>query len=233
MNKDSLLYWYPKIKDLPIPQPKTLWVVIDRAEWVSALYGKNKIREEKITEIYNTARKIGYPLFLRTDHASGKHEWKDTCYVPSEDQLIPHVFRVIEFNELADILGLPYKALVFREFIELDWKFKAFWGEMPVSRERRYFIKDGKVLCHHPYWVEDAIRKPSIENWRELLKELNTETTDEIEILTGYAEMVARVLDGYWSVDFAYGKNGKWYLIDMATGEHSWHPECKVKEASE
>jgi len=65
------------------------------------------------------------------------------------------------------------------------------------------------------------------------LKELNTETTDEIEILTGYAEMVARVLDGYWSVDFAYGKNGKWYLIDMATGEHSWHPECKVKEASE
>ena len=30
-------------------------------------------------------------------------------------------------------------------------------------------------------------------------------------------------LEGKWSVDFAKGKNGLWYLIDMALAENSYH----------
>jgi hypothetical protein len=36
--------------------------------------------------------------------------------------------------------------------------------------------------------------------------------------------MIAEVLDGYWSVDFACDTAGKWHMIDMARGEISWHP---------
>ena len=40
--------------------------------------------------------------------------------------------------------------------------------------------------------------------------------------------MVGDVLDGYWSIDFAYGQDKRWYLIDMAIGEESYHwIECK------
>ena len=40
----------------------------------------------------------------------------DYLFVEREEELIGHIFEVLEFNECVDILGLPYKALVFREF---------------------------------------------------------------------------------------------------------------------
>ncbi|GAI66328.1 unnamed protein product [marine sediment metagenome] len=51
---------------------------------------------------------------------------------------------------------------------------------------------------------------PSVKNWKEILKELNTETESEVALLTDYAEQVACVLDGYWSVDFAHAKDDRW-----------------------
>jgi len=228
-KRSSLLFWFPKIKNLGIPVPKTEVLEIERWDFLRWLWGERSI-DKYIPRIVEKARKIGYPLFLRTDQASGKHSWKEACYIKSEKDLLKNLARVIEFNETATIIGLPYKALVFREYIDLDWKFKAFWGEMPVAKERRYFIKNGRVLCHHPYWIEDAILRPSVENWRDLLKELNHETDEEIKLLSGYAERVAKVLDGYWSVDFACARDGKWFLIDMAVGEISWHPDCPIKK---
>jgi len=235
MNKDSLLFWWPRIQYLPIPMPRTEIFPVDRDLLLDAI-DDPQLLMPFMPEISATASKIGYPLFLRTDQASGKHDWKNSCYVPNEEALRDHILKVIEFNEIADIFGLQYEALVFREFIELDWKFKAFWGEMPVARERRYFIKDSGILCHHPYWIEDAIARASPwiqeSNWRELLKDLNTETNGEVKLLTEYSTEVASLLEGYWSIDFAHAKDGRWILIDIATGENSWHPECgMVKKA--
>jgi len=232
MNLSSLLYWWPKIRDLGIPVPKTEILEVPRQLFLEAvdLADPLKAISPFVEPIKEAARKIGYPLFLRTDQASGKHDWKDSCYVEREEDLLAHVFRVIEANEMVDILGLDWKALVFREFIPLDWKFKAFWGEMPVAREHRYFIKDGRVICHHPYWPEDAIAQSGFEpkesNWRALLKDLNTETKEEVKLLTEYSTKVASVLEGYWSVDFAHANYGRWILIDMALGGESWHPKC-------
>ena len=44
--------------------------------------------------------------------------------------------------------------------------------------------------------------------------------------------VIDSISEDYWSVDFALGRDGKWYLIDMAAGEVSGHhPDCKfVKE---
>lgn len=115
-------------------------------------------------------------------------------------------------------MGLDFKALVVREFIPMDSRFTAFYGDMPVNPERRYFIKGGKMICHHPYWIEEAVeesKQPSIENWREVTKELNAETKEEIALLSGYAELVAEKLSGSWSVDFCKARDG----------QRSWHPE--------
>jgi hypothetical protein len=228
VESDSMLIWYPKIKDLPIPQPKTEFIMLTEEE-LKILY------EEEVPEIVTqkvkvVCDKMGYPCFLRTDLASGKHSWKKSCFIDCKTELWKHIYEVVTFNLCAGVVGLNFRALVVREFISMDSRFTAFYGDMPVNPERRYFIKDGKVLCHHPYWIEEAIadsKQPSIPNWREIAKELNTETEEEIKLLTDYAKMVAAQFKGYWSVDFCKAKDGRWILIDMASGEKSWHPKCK------
>src|SRR3989337_1939956 len=69
---------------------------------------------------------------------------------------------------------------------------------------RRYFVRDGQVQCHHPYWPEDALRFEGRRpwGWRKRLKVLNQETFGEVSRLWVYAERLAAHLDGYWSVDF-------------------------------
>lgn len=233
-----MLYWFPIIKDLPIPTPKTTWIEIPYevfCEYIDAVETKpEKLKMEDYTEgIIARAKEIGYPLFLRTDLASGKHAWAESCYVEREEDLFRHIQRVVEYNFLADIFGLSCNALVFREYIPMDARFVAFWGRLPIAPERRYFIKDGKVECHHPYWIVDAIEKggfpPAESNWRALLTSMNAETNREIGLLTNYATRVAELLSGYWSVDFCRAKSGEWILIDLAEGEKSWHPECPEK----
>lgn len=223
MNRTSLLYWWPKVKDLGIPVPKTVILETDRQTLRSVLEGPWPAH--LAVHVYEAARQIGFPLFLRTDMASGKHGWKETCYVDREEILLANARGVIEENEIG-IIGLDYRALVFREILDLESYFLAFRGDLPIARERRYFIRDGRVECHHPYWPEDAIRHPSRDDWRVLLVNLNHQPFSEIELLTSHARKVGTVLDGYWSVDFAMTHDGTWWLIDMAEGQKSWHPPC-------
>ena len=223
-DRNSMLNWYPKIKDLAIMQPETNIVPI---QWMPAHQG---IRN--FPQVYKAARQIGFPLFMRTDHFSGKHSWNRTCYVDKLHNLEANLLNLVEESEMAGMLGLPVNAIVFRKYVEMESAFIAFGG-LPVSKERRYFVKDGRVKCHHAYWIEPAIefwgatRAEEPPDWREKLQALNYESDVEIDLLTTYAQQVSQVLSGYWSVDFCLSKSKMWYLIDCATGEQSWHPPCQ------
>jgi len=230
VTMSSMLNWWPKIKDLDIPKPKTEILELNTEELIQ-LAGYKKRKEETAEKVLKSARKIGFPLFMRTDQYSAKHHYKNTCYVPREDVLFQHIEALLQESDDVNMVGLPTKALVFREFIELNYGFKAFHG-LPIAKERRYLIRDGEVIRHFPYWPEDAIRFWSVkepENWREILKKLNIESAEEVKLLTSYAEKVAKAIDGFWSVDFAQAKNGTWYLIDMGRGEISWTPEVAIE----
>jgi len=227
-DKDSMLFWYPKIKDLPIPQPKTEIILIT---WSFGSDGNSiEIDDESFKLIKEKAKNFKFPLFVRTDHGSGKHDWKDTCFVEKPNQLKRHIKNLILWGLAADVIGLPCNAIVLREYIQMNNLFIAFWGKMPVNPEIRFFINDGEVLCWHWYWIEDAIRFPSVENWREILDKCrNSISEEEIETLNKYAKLVSEKLEGYWSVDFCQAKDGTWYLIDCALGKNSWHPACPKK----
>ena len=71
----------------------------------------------------------------------------------------------------------------------------------------------------------DAIRNSSIDSpYKELiLEQINSENRTEVEQLSNYALIVAKVFPEYWSVDFAKSIDDTWYLIDMARGEDSFH----------
>ena len=219
-NLSSMEYWYPLIKDLPIPQPKTEIVLHKNySDWWSLLDGAPLEKEDK-TIIEEAGDRMGYPLFLRTDLCSGKHDYLKTCYVRKKEELASHVFRLVDDNCSKD---LDFTSFALREFIELDWQFKAFNG-LPIAPERRYFIEHGQVLEHYPYWPLDAIHSPDRTTWPGLLRDMSYESAEEMDCLIQYSLKVCDVVPGYWSVDFAKGRDGTWYLLDMAEGDKSWHP---------
>ena len=229
MNKNSLLYWFPKVSGLGIPVPRTHCLDADAMQILGAMEGEAPLTPEFVSALHGAAEVIGYPLFLRTDLQSGKHGWKDTCFVPSAALLQRNMFGVAEENEMgACMFGPHYSAFVFREFLDLETSFIAFYGDMPVNRERRYFVRDGAILCHHSYWPEGAIDGHTNDpDWQRKLAVLNEEPDAEVALLSDYALRVGKALPGFWSVDFAKTRAGNWYLIDMAVGGESYHwPGC-------
>lgn len=235
VSKTSMLFWWPKVKGLHIPVPKTEVVEVPYQHLVGMLDGKSLPDEYKV-RIIGVGRQMKYPLFLRTDMGSAKHQWEKTCFVSEEAKLFSHIWALINETLTAGMFGeLDPNALVLREYLPMDSAFIAFAG-LPISRERRYFIRDGKVECHHPYWPKEAFgtlwRAPSEPDWEERLGALNKESREEVKLLTGYSVAVGRVLSGFWSVDYAKTKDGTWHLIDMAEGEKSWHPAHEDGEHS-
>lgn len=226
----SMDHWFPLTKDLPIPQPRTEAVLTMGTDRWHNFLTTPRTFDNIFREILPTADELGYPLFIRTDQTSAKHSYVDTCMVKSRDQLGQNVYRLIEENIMCD---LNVQTLYFRSFIELESVFTAF-NKMPIAPERRYFVKDGEVLCHHPYWPEAAIRDPDHEDWESRLRSINFEEISEVILLKRYATTISMAVPGCWSVDFALAKNGVWNFIDMADARLSWHPEdCKnYKELS-
>ena len=233
IDKSSMLYWYPKIKDLKIPQPRTEIIVLDDKE-------REEVNTESIPEsVVNKVKKVlenfTLPVFIRADQASGKHNWKNACYYDGSDDLGRHLFEIVEFNLCADIMGLTVNALIVREFIPMDTLFTAFYGDMPVNPEIRFFIDDGGIKCWHWYWIEEAIeqsKQPSVANWKEIMEKKKQEVFNNDEEMkqliryVGNVDGVGSVVGkGFWSVDFCRAKDGRWILIDMAEGERSWHPK--------
>jgi hypothetical protein len=207
----SLAYWFPLVSNLGIPVPKT---VVVPSVWEELL------SPEFIAKLDAEAQKLGYPVFMRTDLSSGKHDWKNTCFVSDPTVLGSNLVFLDEYNRIGKF---GYTSIVLREFLQLETRFVSFPGDMPINKERRYFIRDGRVVCHHPYWPQEAFYENTLFIHGTNLDLLNHEDNHEVTLLTGYAEKVAAVLSGYWSVDFAKTKSGEWYLIDMAVGEHSYH----------
>ena len=223
MDKSEISYWYPCIKDR-IPTPKTVIIPVTNDDFkdyepIDNLLHKIEFELNKVC--------IAYPLFLKTDIYSEKWEWANSCFVESKRHLFTNMIHLLVKCEEED-LG-EVKEFVFKEFLSLDTAFLAF-NNMPIAKERRYFIENKKVLCHHPYWEENSIEFYSDSypsNWKQKLNDINTETESEIAYLSKLAVLFACLIDDddYYSVDFAMDINGDWYLIDVAKGYKSYHNE--------
>lgn len=230
MQQDSsMLNWFHKIADiLPVPKTEIMRISTEEAYEVIGLLDGKDISESLWWKIKEAANQIGYPLFLRSDQGSAKHDYENSCYVASEKELLGHLACLFEWHLMRDLWP---QAIVFRELLPLNAPFKAFDG-LPIAKERRYFVDEGKVMCHHPYWPEDAIQtgrevKNLVTGWQKKLAEINQEDEGEIACLTRMAEDFNENVPGFYSVDFAQSESGKWYMIDAARGELSYHPEHK------
>jgi len=230
VERTRLSYWFPKIPG-GILQPNTIIIRTDCDLRLLPYGEKPKGYGGFLTTMYDACRRMKLPCFLRTDLTSDKHSWNASCYLKELQSLPDHIFRLCEASAMANIAtdGWPVDVWVIREFLILHSTFKAFDG-MPINKERRYFVRDGRVICHHPYWPEEAFenQKNLPNDWQSLLSDLNKESDEEIKHLTAQTELVGSVLSGYWSCDWAYTEAGKWVLIDMGDSEYSYHWQgCK------
>ncbi len=248
LEKSSMLYWYPLIKDLPIKQPETYIVTIPKFDFNDIVEGKVGLEkyEDKIDSILKKLEP--YPIFMRTDQTSQKHSYEKTCRINSKKNILPNVRFLIEANMMS---WLDDSALIFRKWVDFEGGFTAF-DNLPICVEARVFIKDGNIQCMHAYWPEGAIQDwvdrenryasvldswegPNIRaDWKEVLARQNRVVFEDEKLLRKYAKQVIGVMgNGYWSVDFALDKYDNWWLIDMAEGEKSFHNECKFAPAEE
>ena len=225
---NSISYWFP-ILELAIPEciPKT--EIIHSPNLLALLDGKMPEGWEGfINQLRAVGERVGYPCFLRTGHTSGKHFWQRTCCVTGPDQIGAHVSELVEFSEGCSLVGLPHNIWAVREWLRGPVIGVApAYGNMPVRREFRIFIRDGKVQCGHPYWpIEALLQGGCSEETIAQVESMNVFGADREEVLA-LVLLVAAAFPGYWSVDCLWTDRG-WMVTDMARGQDSWHwPECK------
>lgn len=234
-RRSCLSKWYPAVSRIdgiktPITEILTTTLDLERLIFEDK---KPQHWDLFISTLERMAAKTGYPAFLRTGLTSDKHSWLDTCYLANKKRIEAHVFRLIEFSVNFD---LPTDTWVMREMLDIKAMFFAFNG-MPVTTERRYFIRDGKVICHHPYWPAEALdsdyARPDEIEWKHMLEVDNAihDHPTEAGYLKFQSERVSDRVPGFWSVDWLLASGGSkgagWYLTDMGDGHQSYHwPGC-------
>ncbi len=233
MNKNCLSYWFPRLANIGVPVPRTEIVYV-HGDLTSLLDGVEPAHwRDFIGRLESAANRIGYPCFLRTGQTSGKHNWKDTCYVNERKDLSNHVAALVEFSAMADFIGLPSDVWAVRELLPVNRLVTLErYGDMPLVREFRGFIRDGKVQCVHNYWPRGSVLEGTQDRGDVIDHAIQASTTwteAEEKIVRALLLHIAIAGDfsGYWSVDVLDTERG-WYVTDMALGEQSFHwTECE------
>ncbi len=231
----NLATWFPRLAATGVPVPRTV-IVPGPPDLINLLDGQPVAGFAAfVAALRAAADRLGYPAFLRTGHTSHKHGWSGTCFLEAPQTLPQHIVNLVEFSCLADLCDLPTDTWVVREFLRLRHAFQAF-DDMPVATERRYFLQDGRVVCHHPYWPRDVFQQHPTHHlpatWEQDLAALNHETDAEVAFLTAQSRRVAAAFPGAWSLDWALATDGTWYSIDMAPAAVSYHsPGCPCAAA--
>lgn len=224
--------WWPRLKNTNVPTPTTIRVpttdveVDDGAPATDGTTTAPLADEDAVSDAVQELD--GPPAFIRSDQMSAKHRMSKGSKLPTTDtdEFASNLWQLHEQHMMA--WGVPPAECYYvREWLDLHHEYTAFTGA-PIAAELRYFIHDGSVHDYGFYWPEDAIRRPDADDWRDLHHDVRaTALSNPLQRRSEmHSRTVAEEFDaGYWSVDFALTDERKWYCIDMARGELSWHPE--------
>lgn len=235
VDRNSIAFWFPKVQAAGIRVPQT--ALLHSPDLTALLDGPSAMdrltrhgHQALIEAIQAAGDQLGWPCFLRTGHGSGKHEWRHCCYLADPAHIGQHVYNLVEWSHLVDMMGLSTDVWAVRELIPTAPLFvcEGFAG-FPVTREFRVFVLDGGFEHVQPYWPPDSVAqgRPEDPSWRALLDAASRLKEDEMYELSDIAEEAGRAVGGgYWSVDLLQDQDGEWWLTDMAEGDRSfrWEP---------
>lgn len=254
-NPNSFSTWFEPLRgdaDLQWYLPTTEVVWLPQPVWAEEILDEPEAHLNTVAaEIERLAAKwqFGWPVFVRTNLLSGKHNYRDTCLMPDATALRRNLNALVEAHAMAAFTmqgDCTIDSFVVRKFLRLRHAFTAFNG-LPIANEYRYFVTSGKIECMHPYWPVDAVRDGFIADMpRPMAEEDEGMARGWHGIPEGWVAMLAKMqaykptgwthveragtvvekATGFpsWSIDFAEDTTGHWWLIDMALAEESWHP---------
>lgn len=232
VDRNRLSHWFPILHGVMDSKylPKTFIINYPGDDEVSALLDGERPKEwgALLGQVKRAAKLIGYPVFLRHDLFSGKHGWERTCYVQGPNHIEQHIANITEEWHMANWFASGGDDVwIVREYLPIRNPVMHAFVNMPIGRERRCLVRDGKLEDIYPYWPVGAL-KYSINGDGDIAKvgKISRITEDEVSILTPLAERAGRALGGYWSVDFMETERG-WVLIDCALAEQSWQPSLE------
>lgn len=229
-DPNALSRWFPLIRDAGLPVPKTAIVqmpleaqqgIWSREDGIEPTEGQAESLALFFLSLAGEAQKMGFPCFLRTGHTSGKHDWKNTCFLPSASEVRRHVFNIIEYSETVSIVGLPWQEWAVREMLPvMPYGACPKYGNMPICKEFRFFVEDGVIRCWHPYWPADALIEGGA-NYLEMDYRGLCRMDNEAE-LSALAIAASKAVPGSWSIDLLETQRG-WFVTDMAEAKKSFH----------
>ena len=238
MNPNSATYWLPRLQSdeaIALHVPRSVIVPYDHHAMICAMEGGDEYAQwdSVVQSVRDAARSIGWPVFVRSCLASAKHDGPNSYKASDVSEVARVLSHTAEDNELKFMFEGGPAAFVVRQFLQLEASFVAFHG-LPIAREWRFFASHSAIICTHPYWPEDTIRfyrgHKGPRGWKSQLADLHEQPqASEWVMLEALAINAAALCDvaPAWSVDFAKDTGGKWWLIDMAVMERSWHwPDC-------
>jgi len=156
-DPNSALIWFPPIQAAGLPVPRTMFVEYEPMSLWPICDGQEPRADFPIEKLKETAALMGYPLFVRTDLASAKHDGPKSYRANSEADLLRCLGRTFEDNACKDIVDFT-RCWMLREFLTIGHSFTAFGG-LPIGREWRFFADQDGLKCHHFYWPEEAFEK--------------------------------------------------------------------------
>jgi len=223
-DRNCLSWWLPRIQGAGLPVPKT-HIIVTAVELIRMDDGKTPSGIERFcTRLREAADDLGYPAFLRTGQCSGKHNWEECCFLAKPDRIMQHVFNLVEWSTLADMIGLPTHVWAVREYLPVEPLYRCrAYGNMPVVPEWRVFVDGGDAKYVAPYWPKEALRRgrPDRADWEASYHAELDLPSVAVDDVCGLASEAGTACGGRWSVDVLRA-GGTWYVTDMAEAERSW-----------
>lgn len=155
-----------------------------------------------IDEVMKTLRQFGDKAVIVKDFVkSRKHEWHEACYIPSasDQDAVERVVRRFLRLQGEDL----NEGLVFREFVEFEPLTTHSKSGMPLTREYRLFVLDGRIILAIPYWEEgDYLDK-----------------VGDALPLDNFQKVAQKVLSRFFTMDIARRVDGTWNIVELGDGQ--------------
>jgi len=166
--------------------------------------------EFNIEDFQNEINEFGNKSIVVKDFVkSQKHYWEEACFIPNaadKEKVNSVVSKFIELQN-SDL----NEGLVFREFIDLEELANHSLSGMPLTKEFRVFIKNGRIMTIFKYWDEGDYK-------------------DVEPIVDGFQEVIPKIQSNFFTMDIAKKKDGDWIIVELGDGQVAGLPDNANKD---
>lgn len=189
--------------------PKTIWITKEEL-------GQTDILDQTISRRLDVLLRErlavfgSSPVIVKDYVKSEKHHWHDACFIPDASD---HKKTLAVTTKFLQLRGAALEGgLVFRQFINFQTLTTHSKSAMPLTKEFRLFVLDGKIIHWFNYWEEGDYQElqPPIEQFSELAR---------------------RPQSRFFTMDMAQTVSGEWLVVELGDAQVSGLPENAPPEA--